>query len=509
MKRILSLALCLALLLSAFTMPALADEQKVKLSILLANNENYTLDTSLPYIQQILDTTGVELDATIVHSDNLNQTVSLAMAASEPYDIMRVKAFGHYDYIDSGLVMPLNDLIDQYGPNLKKVISQKAWDAVTVDGKIYAIPYENVANKYMSFIRVDWLENLGFEVKDTYTLTEMKEILTAFSTKDPDGNGENDTYGHVGYQIPYPVSVYAFAGAFGGTPNHYYMNENNEFYFFNVSDGMRATMEYLHELWVAGALDPEFFVIGQDKAKVKTANGKAGFYSGWWSCTQDLANTGMVELNPDIEVKLINVTSDDGTVTGMPDTGFMSCEYLISSKCKNPEKAIQFLDFLASEEGLMLSKFGILDKDYTVTEDGGVVRFDETGANLSVLRMIINDLELDARTVVKPAADAPHIEQQKYIAKLEQYNPANRNLYVNVFYGLPTPIEVSDYKSDLDTHLNTSIVNFVTGVTEINDETWNQYVADWYRKGGEAVLQAWADAYNTANGTDYKIVKPE
>ena len=78
-------------------------------------------------------------------------------------------SFSHYEYMDSGMILPLNDLLDQYGQNLKERISQAAWDTVTVNGQIMAIPYENMRDKYMNGIRADWLEKLGFEVKDTYT----------------------------------------------------------------------------------------------------------------------------------------------------------------------------------------------------------------------------------------------------------------------------------------------------------------------------------------------------
>ncbi|MGI6563638.1 MAG: hypothetical protein ACOX3Q_13955 [Clostridia bacterium] len=60
--------------------------------------------------------------------------------------------------------------------------------------------------------RLDWLENLGYDFDDLYpvdyeekifitnrqfTFEEFNDILEAFTVADPDGNGEDDTYGYL------------------------------------------------------------------------------------------------------------------------------------------------------------------------------------------------------------------------------------------------------------------------------------------------------------------------
>lgn len=503
MKKLVALFLC-ALMALSLCSAALADEAPVKLTMLSGDNEVTILDKDKPYIKKILENTNVDLEATIVHFDNLFQTLNLAFASGEPFDIINVnKPFSHYDYIDEGLILPLNDLLDQYGPNLKARVSQQAWDMATVNGVIYSIPYENTHNKWMNGIRADWLEKLGFEVKDFYTLSEMKEILIAFTEKDPDGNGENDTYGLNGHQTGWPTSFFSFAGANGGMPGQNYLNGDNQFYAFNVSDGMRATLEYVHDLWNCGVIDPEFFVLDQDQSKIKMANGKAGFYTGWWSCAQNMVSAGLTEINPDANIKLIHVTSDDGTVSGMLDAGALSSEVMISSQCKNPEAAIAFLDYLITDEGLMLSKYGIEGEDYNITENGEIIRTHQN--DLSVIRSVVNDMEKAALEVIAPADDASAIDKALYSFQIEQYNPNKINLYSDIFYGIPTPTEQTEYGNELDTYVSSKVVEFVTGTTELNDENWEAYKTEWVNKGGLKVLQAYADAYNSLQGTDYAV----
>lgn len=60
-----------------------------------------------------------------------------------------------------------------------------------VDGKTYGIPYSAQANALL--IRSDWLQNLGLQAPTNWD--ELLEVAQAFTENDPDGNGQNDTYG--------------------------------------------------------------------------------------------------------------------------------------------------------------------------------------------------------------------------------------------------------------------------------------------------------------------------
>ncbi|MFJ9626176.1 extracellular solute-binding protein [Streptomyces sp. NPDC091280] len=73
-------------------------------------------------------------------------------------------------------------------------ISAKTWSStVGLDGKHYGIPYSRQAQTLM--IRKDWLRKLGLKAPTTWQ--EMLSVAKAFATRDPDGDGKNDTYGMV------------------------------------------------------------------------------------------------------------------------------------------------------------------------------------------------------------------------------------------------------------------------------------------------------------------------
>lgn len=71
-------------------------------------------------------------------------------------------------------------------------LDEGAWNSVRLaDGAYYGVPFSRHAQ--ILLMRRDWREKLGFAVPKTHA--ELQEIALAFTTKDPDGNGANDTNG--------------------------------------------------------------------------------------------------------------------------------------------------------------------------------------------------------------------------------------------------------------------------------------------------------------------------
>lgn len=94
------------------------------------------------------------------------------------------------NYVSQGFVLPIDrDSIEGEGD-----IADATWDEnLGLDGSYYGIPWSRQAN--VTIIRKDWREKLGLEAPTTWD--ELSALAQAFATQDPDGNGQNDTYGMV------------------------------------------------------------------------------------------------------------------------------------------------------------------------------------------------------------------------------------------------------------------------------------------------------------------------
>lgn len=505
MKKMLAMLLSLLMVISCCALPAFAaEEEPVKLSILKAGSTSVWDPVNNPALAKIQEEANVELDVHLV--DDITQSINLAMASGEMTDIIVAPNFTFLEYVNTGYLVELSDLLEEHGQNLLANISQQGWDYVTLDGQIYCIPQENLNSKWPTAIRSDWVEKLGFEVKDTYTVSELKEILIAFAKNDPDGNGVEDTYGMNAYGGGWKNTCLAIYGAFGGQPDQYYLDEDNQFYAFNTSDGFRNALTYIHELWEAGAIDPEFFVAGGDQAKQKATNGKIGYFTGWWSAVRDVVTNGFVELVPDGDFKRVYVTSDDGTMQGVTDNGLITNTTFITTNCEDPVAAMKFLNYLM-EDGYMLATYGMEGVHYDTDEEGRVSNVFSGNVDYTPLAQVVRRLDQvrfhDARPL---GEDADKATKLTYDFQMIQY-AENQALYTSIFYGLPTTNESLEYNNELSNYVSTKVVEFITGETEITDETWKEYKDEWTAKGGVKVLESYAKLYNETNGTDYTVAE--
>lgn len=101
-----------------------------------------------------------------------------------------------------GIIIELNDVIDQYMPNYKKLLEENPQVAKTLmddEGRyLYFTPINPLVTDLEKasvtwwglMMRKDWLENVGMEAPTT--IDEWYDVLTAFKEGDPNGNSEQD-----------------------------------------------------------------------------------------------------------------------------------------------------------------------------------------------------------------------------------------------------------------------------------------------------------------------------
>ncbi|MBK9054848.1 MAG: extracellular solute-binding protein [Chloroflexi bacterium] len=101
--------------------------------------------------------------------------------------------------VDLGLVAPVDDLMPLMPQRTELHYNDPlALDLVTFDGQQYGLPEPPPLPKREGLvIRKDWLDALGLAAPTT--IEEVYEIAVAFTEQDPDGNGQNDTYGIGGF----------------------------------------------------------------------------------------------------------------------------------------------------------------------------------------------------------------------------------------------------------------------------------------------------------------------
>ncbi|HMN27759.1 MAG TPA: extracellular solute-binding protein, partial [Caldilineaceae bacterium] len=128
------------------------------------------------------------------------EKIPLAIASGDLADLQFCNAFNDVPLMmENDLLLEMDDLLKNFGQNILAVTPEQAWDSTLYDGHQYAVAH-NVydLNIWGDQYRKDWLDKVGLAVPET--LDEFGEVLRAFHTDDPDGNGTQDTWGRLLYQ---------------------------------------------------------------------------------------------------------------------------------------------------------------------------------------------------------------------------------------------------------------------------------------------------------------------
>ena len=226
---------------------------------------------------------GVETEWEVIKEANWSTQINLILADKKDWPdviISPAKMDSEKYGVDQGMFLALDDLIAEYMPNYSKQIAESAVDPtiknIASDGKHYAVGYfvpQNVNTGVQYFVNKTWMEALKLETPTN--VEELTEVLRAFKTGDPNGNGQADEIPMSGTVTKGGTdSLFYMLGLFGIPYANYdwlWVNDNKQVQLVPKSDGFRECMEWLHECYVEGLLDVE--CLSQD---TKTVNSKAG-----------------------------------------------------------------------------------------------------------------------------------------------------------------------------------------------------------------------------------------
>ena len=276
MKKLLAMVLCLAFVLSLSAV-TFAEEEPVTLTMLQRLPASYVVEDN-PVIKAWGDMLGVKIEIEAPPISSYNDRRNIILASGDLPDIIYVGDTGssYAQWAADGLFMDLTDCLnDEYMPNAFRVLTDLELNSVKVaalDDHIFSLP--RVQTKPMDTIlyRKDWLDNLGLEVPTTPA--EFAAVMEAFTTQDPDGNGANDTYGFA-INLPMAAAHRVVTSAFDMRPSEV-PDENGEYQVMEAQEGYMDYLDWLRDMYAAGSVDPEFYLITNYEDRDQFHAGKIG-----------------------------------------------------------------------------------------------------------------------------------------------------------------------------------------------------------------------------------------
>lgn len=325
--------------------------------------------------KEIIEKTGVTLDYNQASGD-AKEKLNLMLASNSYPDLILIgRSTGMIDkFISAKALVPLDDLIEEYGPNIKKQYGEYLDRAKSEDGHIYGLPnwYDIDTEPVLAFmIRKDYLAEVApQEVVNgdrPITQSEFLSYLKAFKEKHPTIDGKPSV----------PLTMWAenwgsAIGTFKGMFGIKTYAETDEGLQLDFRDeNYKDMLSYINEIHRAGLLDSEWATNKEQLWKQKLTSGTVfATPEAYWNTAE--ATSILSEENPDAVYLPYKVVADgvDASETTYSSRNPMGWDIVgICSSNKHPERTIQFLDYIASDEGQKLIMSGVEGTNYVV-EDG-------------------------------------------------------------------------------------------------------------------------------------------
>ena len=364
------------------------DKSPITFEYFNADGKNGNWDN--PVAKAITEATGVTLDVSypVASQGDAKEDVALMIANDEYPDMIYAKGSAT-DLYQAGALIDMTDLIEKYGPNIKKMygaeMEKLKWRQD--DPGIYQLSYAGVNQKTLTTggsCQIQWAALKENDYKYPKTLDEYEKMIKSYLAAHPKTEDGLDMIGitmsasdwHWMITLGNPAGLIADASPDNG---QWIIDDEYNVHYKHVTDEEKEYFKWLCRMYNEGILDPNFATQTDDDYIAKVASGRVvAITDAEWHYSQ-------------CEATLVADGKVDQTYVGLPvtlreDQVEKALMYQgttvgwgigITKSCEDPVRAIKFLDYLCSDEGQILYHWGIEGENYFLDDDGQPYRTDE------------------------------------------------------------------------------------------------------------------------------------
>lgn len=364
------------------------DKSPITFEYFNADGKNGNWDN--PVAKAITEATGVTLDVSypVASQGDAKEDVALMIANDEYPDMIYAKGSAT-DLYQAGALIDMTDLIEKYGPNIKKMygaeLEKLKWSQD--DPGIYQLSYSGVNQKTLTTggsCQIQWAALKENDYKYPKTLDEYEKMIKSYLAAHPKTEDGLDMIGitmsasdwHWMITLGNPAGLIADASPDNG---QWIIDDNYGVHYKHVTDEEKEYFKWLCRMYNEGILDPNFATQTDDDYIAKVASGRVvAITDAEWHYSQ-------------CEATLVADGKVDQTYVGLPVTlredqvekallyqgTTVGWGMAITKSCEDPVRAIKFLDYLCSDEGQILYHWGIEGENYFLDDDGQPYRTDE------------------------------------------------------------------------------------------------------------------------------------
>src|SRR5699024_3749155 len=362
-------------------MPIVKDQ--IKLNI-FANQAATTADdwNDIMIFNEYEKMTNIDVEWQMVPVEGMEEKRNLVLAGGEDLpDAFWGTGMPSGDLLkhgQQGLFIPLNDLIDEHAPNLKKIFDDypDLKKGITAsDGNIYAFPryyepeFTSVHLGSRLWIREDWLEALDME--SPTTTEEFYQYLKAVKETDLNGNGIHDEIPYGGTSMTSVVN--RLRGSFGlGNRGNKHANididpeTEDTLRFIPTTDEYKQLLEYLNKLYTEELIEQNIYTVETSQF---LANGSEGLYGSTNYYSPDMLFDGDIGENY-IGAEALEGPNGVRLYSAVTSSVVGLGNFVITNANENPEATVRWVDYFYGDEGSELYFMGFEGVTFERDSDG-------------------------------------------------------------------------------------------------------------------------------------------
>lgn len=480
--------------------------------------------TYAPFAADLVDTKTLEgmlvLDR-IQEISNIHFDITAANGAAEADNFQLMIASGDYcdiigsleNYrtgfegaVDDGIVQDLAAILPEKCPIYWNLLSQDTatlMRAYTDSGYMPAIcclSPELGQENFGMVLRQDWLDEFGMEMPNSYDT--LYEYLEQAYTKKNATFYLSTTDGLVGdLAAGLNISLDGYEVVDGAVE------------YGKAQNAFQDYLRFMNKLYHAGIISQDFF--SQTSEDLNTT-ARLAFGAGSNSLlitsaanTTDAVNNVTEE---SFSMAVLPYVSLDGSTEAHlgPDTMLDNIRdndtWAISTECRDIDPLLSLVDWLFTDEGYLLTNYGIENETYTLDEDGQPHYTDLVINNPDGLSYFF------ASYVYATNAASSHFPYMNDLTRsFYDFNDNQWEIYEDLktlsdcTYNYPAyaqlsteeAVTYSELESELNTYVDSKVLEFVTGTLDI-DKNFDDFVQTMYDMGLTDMLKLKQDAYDRA-----------
>ena len=508
MKKLLSLLLCLALLLTSagFT---LAEEGEAVDVVVFNNGGGVTNGVAsdpavLKELQDwFVEQIGVRIEVIVPPADEAKTKLNLLLNSGEQLDAF----WGSWlEYSALGMIRPITEFYSAEAfPGIEKEFGFAFAQMTDKDGEFWGIPRSFSTNGYPYLYRADWAEAVGITEKPR-TMEELNTLLYAVQKADPAGGGQT---------IPLVATNIAnilqcMLGLYTDEGYSYWLDEDGKVKLYITQEGTRDAVAQIAQWYADGILYKDFNTLDTAALRELATTGRA-FSSLQWYSAISMAWQNMYLADPatPVQGEYSFLTNGDGqTGSNTSNGGTNGLIFSANASDAAVDALLRLLDFeLTDTEARFNATYGLGAWEYvpgsteTATPKEGATNTGTTSYNTEY-RISIGQLRISEFHELLGANDDRYVasngEQAGYFFYFlymdHHYDVDNRKpfQYDYIFDTAKISEDVIAY-TDVNTKIDEELYKFVTGARPMAE--WDAFISELYAMGMGEVEDALTEQY--------------